>query len=114
MNRIGKFVPTWGQRILAGFLFLLLVGGAILWMRANQTVHAQGARAVVVVLCRPNFFVPPPQLFIVESWSSSTNAPSLIAGDSCAQSIANLLSQGFKIEDVQLAHMESPLYTLTR
>lgn len=75
-----------------------------------------------MLVCRPNYNDNPPDPpIIVAASSSSANAPfinssgNLDEDTNCAQSLADLISAGFVIEDVQPADLEGGgLYTLVR
>ena len=57
---------------------------------------------VVVMACHANDEGTPAHIpFEVRASSSSTNAPNVESGSNCAQALADLLSAGFTIEDVQ-------------
>jgi len=57
---------------------------------------------VVLLICYPQYNDNPPNPpIIVGASSSSENAPVITRGSDCAQSLSDLMNEGFFIKDVQ-------------
>lgn len=72
---------------------------------------------VVLLICYPQYNNNPPNPpLIVGATSSSEGAPVITAGSDCAQSLSDVMSDGFVIEDVQPQGLNEGggYYTLVR
>lgn len=87
--------------------FSLLACFSMLW---SSDADAQSPDdRVVILLCVQSSSSPS---MVVRSANSSEGAPTFNGGESCAQALADLMDDGFNIEDVEPAFRAALIYTL--
>jgi hypothetical protein len=91
---------------------LLVLASLGSFVPSSNAVTSPPAR-VIILICSANFASDPPPIQVEASDSSVGNPPA--PGTSCAQGLADALSAGFTIKDVQPAfNGGGALYTLVK
>lgn len=107
------------KRTVGVFLTVVLVVLALLVSstRHNNSIYAQsaegpGSTAVVIFTCIPLGHLQ--DGLTVERISRSVGAPRLALRTDCAQALADLLSEGYSIADIEFFAGNQALYTMVK